>query len=164
MRQFIVNVFITVYLWFYSWKSAKCFVCFILFLMNKINFVWRISFVICMRSVVQALTCCKMKLCNFHVRVIMVMTSYDNKKFWNVLQGVHILGELHLEWGWTGNRGNFRHPGWESPVSGHWPVDREYRTPQGRAGMSELTPGTYRWMTDTYSYIYSRLIDTSVFK
>lgn len=164
MRQFIVNVFITVYLWFYSWKSTKCFVCFILFLMNKINFVWRISFVICMRSVVQALTCCKMKLCNFHVRVIMVMTSYDNKKFWNVLQGVHILGELHLERGWTGNWGNFRHPGWESPVSGHWPVDREHGTPQGRAGMSELTPGTYRWMTDTYSYIYSRLSDTSVFK
>lgn len=95
-----------------------------------------------------------MKLCNFHVRVIMVMTSYDNKKFWNVLQGVHILGELHLERRWTGNRGNFRHPGWESPVSGHWPVDREHGTPQGRAGMSELTPGTYRWMTDTYIVIY----------
>lgn len=76
------------------------------------------------------------------------------QKFWNVLLGVHILGKLHLEWGWTGNRGNFRHPGWESPVSGHWPVDWDHGTPQGRSGISELcTPGTYRWMMDTYSYI-----------
>lgn len=77
MRQFFVNAFITVSV-ILQLKINEMF-CFILFLMNKINLVSRIPFVTCMRSVVQASTCYKMKLCNFHVPVIMLMTSYDNK-------------------------------------------------------------------------------------
>lgn len=162
MCQFIVNALITVSV-ISQMKINKMF-CFIFFLMNKIYLVSRISFVTCMRTEVQASSCINnTRWClYFKLRwscVILCTGNYVTgtlweQKFWNVLLGVHILGKLHLEWGWTGNRGNFRHPGWESPVSGHWPVDWDHGTPQGRSGISELcTPGTYRWMMDTYSYI-----------